>query len=93
MATAPGVFVQLQSNEQSNGVDPGLPTSFMGFQCLPNEGFCIPVQARATYDANFPLFQTQEQCQMQCTSTYSRRFIGDLDISTGPKKAPKSFSE
>jgi len=93
MATPPGVFVQLEANSQQAG--------FMGYQCLPSEGVCIPVQALTTYDQNYPLYNTRAECQQICSGTgygggggmrsYGSYTDGggDLDVDPGPKKAPK----
>ena len=68
---------------------------FMGYQCLPSEGVCIPVAAMTTYDQNFPLYNTVQQCQSVCGGYYAGGPSqgGDLDVEPGPKKAPKSFSD
>jgi hypothetical protein len=68
-----------------------VPPGFMGYQCLESEGVCVAVSARTTYDQYFPLFDTISECQAQCG--YAINYSGDLDVNTGPKKAPKSFSE
>ena len=108
MATPPGVFVQLEASRSPMMLVPTTSTvqnvlgGFMGYQCLPSEGICVPVGATTTYDSNFPLYNTVEQCQLQCGSgfggatyggfgSYTNFGTGDLDVDTGPKKAPKIF--
>ena len=91
MAVAPGVFVQLQANSAAPAILVPQQRGFMGFQCLPSEGVCVPVQALTTYDQNVPLYDTVEQCQRECRDRYGVVSWGggDLDVDPGPKKAPK----
>lgn len=86
MATAPGVFVQLSAAA-------GPPQGFMGYQCFASEGMCRPVQAMSTYDQNFPLYNSRQECEQVCGGasygSYTSWGGGDLDVDPGPKKAPK----
>lgn len=69
------------------------PSDFMGYQCLQSERQCIPVFARTTYDQYFPLYDSMQECAQMCGMSYSSYGSDNLDIGTGPKKAPKSFTD